>query len=81
MASVRLPFSLLGGIMLALSDTACGGDARHQAPPRASDPGATTTDLQPPRRDSHLAVCDSVAALWEQAADVKVARSDSIITP
>lgn len=77
----RLPFSLLGGIVLALSNTACGGDTHHQARPRASDPVRATTDLQPPRRDSHLAVCDSVAALWEQAADVKVARSDSTITP
>jgi hypothetical protein len=80
MAYLRLPFSLLGGVVLALSHTACGGDAR-QAPPRASDPVGTATVLQPSRRDGHRAVCDSVAALWEQMADVKVARSDSTITP
>ena len=81
MAFLRLSFSLLGGVVLVLSSTGCGGDARHQERPRASDPVGTTTGLQPSRRVGHLAVCDSVAALWEQVADVKVARSDSTITP
>jgi hypothetical protein len=81
MASLRLPFSLLGSVALLLAMSACGGDARHQARPPTTDAVGTAATLHPARNDGHRAVCDSVAALWEQMADVKVARADTTITP
>ncbi len=77
----RLPLGLLGCAALALLYTACGRDARHEAPPHASDPARAAAVDQPTRRDSHRAACDSVAALWENMDGVKVTRSDSTFTP
>ena len=81
MTFLRMAFRPLGAVLLAASIGACSQDARTPPPRRATDSIAAPASLRASLRSGHYAVCDSVAALWEQMASVTVTQVDTIISP